>query len=52
MDASPFLIFGVIIAAAGYVIGRLAKGEENLFKRTEEVFYAIGLVSFLLSAFF
>lgn len=48
---SPYLGFAVVVAALGYLVGRVGKSEENrIAKRIEELFYAIALIAFLLAA--
>ncbi|HSG02953.1 MAG TPA: hypothetical protein VLA39_04405 [Marinobacterium sp.] len=48
---SNYLGVAVVIAALGYLIGRVGKSSENpRVKRIEEVLYAIGLIAFLLAA--
>lgn len=48
---SPYLGFAVIVAALGYLVGRVGKSDENrIAKRIEELFYVIALIAFLLAA--
>jgi cytochrome c oxidase assembly factor CtaG len=48
---SPYLGVAVVIAAIGYLVGRVGKSDENpMAKRIEEIFYAVGLIAFLLAA--
>ena len=47
----PYLGFAVVVAALGYLVGRVGKSEENrIAKRIEELFYAFALIAFLLAA--
>ena len=46
---SPYLSVAVVVAALGYLIGRVGKSEENpVVKRIEEVLYGFALIAFLL----
>lgn len=46
-----YLAVGVVVAALGYLVGRVGKSDLNpVAKRIEEVFYAIALIAFLLAA--
>ena len=48
---SSYFAVAVILAALGYLIGRIAKSDANpRVKRIEEILYAISLVAFLLAA--
>lgn len=46
-----YLAVAVVVAALGYLVGRVGKSEINpKFKRVEELFYAVALIAFLLAA--